>query len=71
MNYKYFCGCCGHEFDSELPLKNEKGWHNEVCCPECGAWDIYERTPAGAAQSVKDELQYQAEISEWEDDELC
>lgn len=58
------CGSCGHLFASEIPLKDERGLSNDVACPECGAWDIYPDTAAGAAQSMRDQLSYEEEAEQ-------
>ena len=68
--YSYFCGCCGHRFEHELPERDGHGILNEIACPECGARDVYPDTPAGAAASARDQMEYEAEqaADEKEDD---
>lgn len=60
--YKYFCGGCGHRFTDPRPERDENGLLNEIACPNCGAWDIYQDTPAGAAASVADQIAYENKI---------
>lgn len=69
MAYKYFCGYCGHHFSSELPELNEYSLHNSIACPECGSWDSYPDTEAGAEQSVKDLTDYENSIVGWDEEE--
>lgn len=69
MKYHYFCGACGHKFVSDTPAFDENGLHNNISCPECGAWDIYADTPEGAAESVRDQLSYEAAVEEWSEQE--
>lgn len=59
MAYKYFCGECGHRFESNLPERDANGLHNDIWCPECGGMNVYADTPEGAEQSAKDEIEYQ------------
>lgn len=66
MKYKCFCGCCGYHFESDTPLKDADGISNDIWCPECGAWEIYPGTIEGAAESVRNEIAYQAEIEAYE-----
>ena len=68
IQYKYFCDSCGARFESETPFYTKDGLHSEISCPHCGAWDIYEDTAAGAAESVRALTEYENRISEWEED---
>ena len=68
MKYHYFCGECGHRFDSDLPERDANGLHNDVWCPECGGYNVYPDTPDGAAQSAKDEIEYQAQLAVLDDE---
>ena len=68
MTYKYFCGNCGHRFDSDKPERDAKGYLNDIPCPECGAHDTYPDTPSGAAKSVLDQLDYEDRLIEWRED---
>lgn len=67
--YKYFCGSCGLRFASDKPERDSKGFLNDIPCPECGAWDIYPDTAAGAAASVRDQLDYEDRLIEQRIDE--
>ena len=66
--YKYFCDCCGAHFESDMPFLNENGLHNEISCPHCGAWDVYEDTAAGAAASIRALTERENKLLEWEED---
>lgn len=57
--FAYFCDCCGKKFKSEIPERNEKGMLNSICCPSCGAWDVYLYTPEEAKASVTREIKYE------------
>lgn len=65
--YNYFCGCCGTRFSSEKPLLDHLGLRNDIPCPECGAWDIYANDAQGAADSRRNEAEYEATQIAWED----
>lgn len=65
--YKYFCGCCGHKFESSLPELNICGLHNEIFCPHCGALDVYADSKDGAAKSLEDLNRYEAELIDLND----
>ena len=67
MSYKYFCGCCGYRFTSGKPERDENGFLNDISCPDCGAWDVYPDTDAGANASVKDQMEYESEVEAWEE----
>lgn len=67
MTYKYFCGDCGHHFTSNKPERDENGFLNDISCPECGAWDVYPDTDAGATASVRDQTGYENAVESWED----
>lgn len=69
MTYKYFCGNCGHRFASGKPERDAKGYLNDIPCPECGAHDTYPDTPAGAAASVRDQIDYEDRLIEQRVDE--
>ena len=64
MTYKYFCNECGHHFTSNKPERDENGFLNDISCPECGGWNVYPDTDAGAAASVKEQTEYENEIYE-------
>lgn len=64
MTYKYFCGNCGKQFSSALPERDAHGLLNDIPCPECGAHDTYPDTPAGAAASVRDQVDYENRLIE-------
>lgn len=64
--YKYFCNCCGHKFESDLPDLNAYGFHNEIFCPHCGALDVYPGNKDGAAKSVANLNRYEAEILDFD-----
>jgi DNA-directed RNA polymerase subunit RPC12/RpoP len=68
--HKYFCGCCGHHFESAAPERDANGYLNEIACPDCGAHDIYADTPDGAEQSVKDQTAYENKLIEQEEDAI-
>ncbi len=68
MTYKYFCGNCGKHFASEKPERDASGLLNDIPCPECGAWDVYADTTAGATASVRDQTDYENRLSEREED---
>lgn len=57
--YKFFCGNCGKKFSSETPERDAHGFLSDISCPNCGAWDVYPDTKDGAAQSIKDLMDYE------------
>lgn len=67
--YKYFCGECGHKFESDMPELDKNGLHNDIPCPACGSWNIYVDTEEGAARSVEDLTDYENSISGWNEEE--
>ena len=66
--FAYFCDCCGKKFKSEIPERNENGMLNNICCPTCGAWDVYPDTPEEAAASATRETEYENTLIMLEDE---
>lgn len=66
--FTYFCDCCGKKFKSEIPERDENGMLNNICCPSCGAWDIYPDTPEEADASVTRETEYENTLIMLEDE---
>lgn len=64
MTFRYFCHECGHCFASNKPERDDNGFLNDISCPECGAWNVYPDTDAGAAASVKELTEYENETSD-------
>lgn len=50
---KVFCDYCGAVFDTDIPLLNEHGLHNDIPCPSCGSWCVNEYTPAECEASCE------------------
>lgn len=54
MIKKYFCGECGNRFAQATK------W--SAYCPNCGGYNVYEDTPEGAAESIKELNRYEADL---------
>ena len=65
---KYFCDCCGARFEAD-PKPISEFLMEDVRCPACGVFDVYEDTAEGATESVRALSDYENKINEWEDDE--
>ena len=65
---KYFCDCCGTRFEA-FPKPINEFLMEDVRCPECGVFDVYEDTPEGAAESVRALTGYENKQMLWEDEE--
>ena len=65
--YKYFCNSCGWRFESDQPERDEIGLLNDIACPHCGAWDVFQDTAEGSRKSIRETECYEATIELWND----
>lgn len=52
---KLFCGECGNHF-------NAMGAEWGAYCPRCGGYEVYNDTPEGAAESIRELNRYEADL---------